>query len=502
MQNFPSESEQNSQIENNTLNSMPAIKNGSSDIKPAIEETSTIQTNLTHELYDIILVGAGPAGLFAAYELIKICKQKGIKKRILLIEKGKSIEHRPKSEVMCGVGGAGTFSDGKLHFTPVLSHEKIFHLYEPHECQEYLDYVDKIFTEFGVNAPYYPKNMDEVNYYVNECKKNSIQLFVRKTRHVGSDVLPSIIKNFQDYLTSEDIELRCETEVTDIIVEDNSCKGVIINGTGEKIYAKKVMLAPGRYNARWLQKVCSKYNISFSYEKVEVGVRVEFPSIIMKKYADAMYEAIFRVHTKTFDDPIRTFCPCPRGKVATEEYDGFICVNGHSDSDHASENSNFAFVTEIELTEPVENTTLYGKSIALLSTTIGGGKPILQRLVDLKQGRRSTWARLKKSFITPSLMDVVPGDISMALPYRVVQNIKEGIAKLDKALPGLDGDNTLLYAPEIKFRSSKVNTNKYFESLDVKNLFMTGDGAGVAGNIVGAAATGIIAAKGMMNGDD
>ena len=184
--------------------------------------------------------------------------------------------------------------------------------------------------------------------------------------------------------------------------------------------------------------------------------------------------------------------------VAIEDYEGFVCVNGHSNSDHNSENSNFAFVTEIQLTKPVENTTKYAKSIAKLANTIGGGKPILQRLADLRAGRRSTWDRIKKSYVQPSLKDVVPGDISMAFPHRVVTNIIEGLRMLDKVLPGLNSGNTLLYAPEIKLRSSKIKTSKHLET-KIKGLYVAGDAAGVSGNIVGAAATGIIAATGILN---
>ncbi|MFC1741025.1 NAD(P)/FAD-dependent oxidoreductase [Nanoarchaeota archaeon] len=448
--------------------------------------------------YDVAIVGAGPAGLFAAYELVQHnMKSTGRKISVLLIDKGKAIETRKKSEVMCGVGGAGTFSDGKLHFTPVLSHEKMLHLFSVSEYQTFIDYVDEVLTEFGVDAPYYPKSDSGAQDLVDECKKHGIQLFIRKARHVGSDNLPGIIKDFQDFIVKNDVELMTETEVGDVLIEDGRCVGVVLSD-GRRVKADFTLLAPGRVNARWMQELCKEHGIDFAYEKVEVGVRVEFPSVIMKKHADMMYETIFRLYTPTFDDPIRTFCPCPNGMVAVEEYDGFVCVNGHSNSDHKSENSNFAFVTEINLTEPVENTTLYGKSIALLATTIGGGKPIVQRLTDLKAGRRSTKARFEKSFMERTLMEAVPGDISMALPHRVVTNIIEGLEKLDKVMPGINSDNTFLYAPEIKLRGSKIETSKYLETAAVENLFVAGDGAGVAGNIVGAAATGVIAVKGIL----
>jgi len=918
-------------------------------------------------MYDVIIVGGGPAGLFAAYELATKTN-----KTVLLIEKGKSIETRTPKEVMCGIGGAGTFSDGKLHFTPCLSHEKMLHLYSVKEYQEYVDYVDKLFSEFGVVAEYYPKDNEVVQGLVDRCTKNSIHLFVRKIRHVGSDKLPRVIENFEKYLLEKKIEIRTETVVDDIIVEENVCTGVIIGN--ERINARNVILAPGRFNARWMQDIAKKYGLSYEYEKVEVGVRVEFPEGIMREYSEAMYEAIFLMRTPSYDDVVRSFCldgntevfvilngelkllkikdlyknlrkdslknvfvpsfdlksknnkigvvqginkkkfngemlsiltergrritltedhivfnekckeikagslkigdyiaiprkidlfsslnvfklnlldeikknvpqkyinkvyvrgvlgyieriakennllfseivkiaqtykyafngkarnkikfdslqyllnrfppknleiqnwtlscmgsnkempvlldissnlarllgyfvaegnynvcngsynlvlsvskqdilkdmvlcmksidsskstknkernqyifgslliyllfyyvlkiksgapnknipdmffnfnkclqkeflsglfsgdgsvdlvnqeiflgttskelanqlsyillnkgidftlkeektnpptthhardfvpkdfyrvrvrgylnmkklfkefqfkdnrrkniqkkiinmkisnssgnitkfdnkkdliflkikdikrqkkkmdvydltmkqnpnfvaghggilvhncPCPKGLVAIEDYDGFVCVNGHSNSDHKSDNSNFAFVTEIKLTEPVENTTLYAKSIAQLANTIGGGKPIVQRLADLRSGKRSTWERINKSYVTPSLKDVVPGDISMAFPHRVVTNIIEGLRMLDKVMPGIYSGNTLLYAPEIKLRSSKIKTNKHLET-EIKGLFVAGDGAGVAGNIVGAAATGVIAARGIV----
>ncbi len=252
----------------------------------------------------------------------------------------------------------------------------------------------------------------------------------------------------------------------------------------------------GGETAAWLQKIGKKYGIKYQYDMVEIGVRVEFPRSVMKRYAEALYEVVLKVRTKTFDDVMRTFCSCPNGLVAVETYPEYICVNGHSLSDHLSLNSNFAFVCEVHLTEPVENSIDYAESIAKLATTIGGGKPILQRLKDLQRGRRSTWSRLKKSMVRPSLKDVTPGDISMALPHRIVVNILEGLEKLDTVMPGINSGSTLLYAPEVKLRSSKVALTPAMETT-LKNVYAAGDAAGVSGSITGAAATGIMAARGM-----
>lgn len=440
--------------------------------------------------YDVVIVGAGPAGLFAAYELVnsdlKIC----------LIDMGKPVKLRTKKDAVSGVGGAGTFSDGKLHFSPVLSHEKILHLYSIHEYNKYLNKVNEIFSEFGVNAETYPKDDDAVYDLVNEAKLQGVQLFVRKIKHVGSDKLPKVVMNFEKFLTDKGVEIITNTKVQDVLVNDKKCKGVKLNG--RDIKAQYVILAPGRVGASWLQKLAEKHGIKYEFDKIEIGVRIEFPAIIMKRHADLMYESIFMVNTPTFDDPVRTFCPCPNGMVSIEEYEDFVCVNGHSNSNSQTENSNFALVTEITLTEPLENTTEYGKSLGRLGTTIGGGKPIIQRLSDLKKGRRSTWDRIRKSFVEPTLTDVTPGDIAMVLPHRIVTNLLEGLEKLEKVLPGINSGDNLLYAPEIKFRASKIRTNKNLET-DVKNLFVAGDGAGVAGNIVGAAATGLMAAEGILN---
>jgi uncharacterized protein len=441
--------------------------------------------------YDVIIVGAGPAGMFATYELIN----KHPKYKIALIDMGDKVENRSPKDVMSGIGGAGTFSDGKLHLTAVLSHEKAFHLEKRNKYQKILDHVDEIFTEFGVDTPSYPKESEEAEKLVEEAIKNDIELVERKIKHVGTDKLKNVVLNFEKYLEEKGVEIIDNTEVVDIIVEKDKAKGVITK-KGKKILGEKILIAPGRVRARWLQDLAKKLDIDYVYDKVEVGVRVEFPSHIMRRQAETLYEMIYRVRSNTYHDIVRTFCVCPNGLVTTEQYGNYICVNGHSNSDHLSKNSNFALLCEVNLTKPVENSIAYAKSIAEVASTIGGGKPILQSLEDLRCGRRSTWSRLEKSFVDPSLTDVTPGDIAMALPFRIVQNIKEALFTLDKVMPGLNSGSTLLYAPEVKFRSSKISTKKNLET-KIKGLYVAGDGAGLSGSISGAAVTGILFAKGV-----
>lgn len=438
--------------------------------------------------YDVIVVGAGPAGLFACYSLL----QKRKKLKIALVDRGKRLGKRKRTEVMCGVGGAGTFSDGKLTLTANLSHEKAFHVLSKSKYQKVLDYVDSVLTEFGVDSEYYPKENEDLKKLIVEAERNDVELVLRKARHVGTDKLKNVIHNFQDYLLENGVELHDKTEVKDLIVQKGKIQGVKTSKGDMK--AEKVILAPGRYNARWLQEICDKYGVKYVYDKVEVGVRVEFPASIMDLQAKTLYELVYKVRTKTYHDIVRTFCSCPNGMVSTEEYDGYVCVNGHSDSDHQSPNSNFAFVCEVNLTEPVENSIAYAKSIAEVASTIGGGKPILQTLEDLHSGRRSTPSRLEKSFVQPSLKKYTAGDISMALPYRVITNITEGLEILDKVMPGINSGSTLLYAPEVKFRSSKIKTNKSLQT-SIKGLHVAGDAAGLSGSITGAAVTGVIAGR-------
>ena len=444
--------------------------------------------------FDLVIVGAGPAGIFACFEIL----DRDPTINIALIDMGPRLGKRKANEVMSGFGGAGSYSDGKLHYTPKLSHERALHLVSEREYVEILNSIEARFKKYGVDSDYYPRNAEEVKEMVEEAEKHDIELIVRRAQHVGTDSLRKVIKKFQDYFLENGVDLLDGTKIEDILIEEGQCVGVI-DVKGDTYRANEVLLAPGRICAKWLQELVDRHGVGQEYGMVEVGVRAEFPESIMKRYAEALYEIVLKVRTRTFDDIIRTFCTCPNGYVTVEDYRGYVCVNGHSDSAHESENSNFAFVCEVNLTEPVENSIAYAESIAMLASTIGGGKPILQRLADLRKGRRSTWSRLKKSLVVPSLTDVTPGDISMALPHRIVTNILEGFEKLDEIMPGINSGSTLLYAPEVKFRSSRIKTDRDLQT-SVPNFYVAGDAAGVSGSITGAAATGIIAARGMLSG--
>lgn len=458
-----------------------------------IEEITGVKV-MKYKKYNYIIVGAGPAGLFTAIGLVK---RKKSKMKVLLVEQGSPIEERQRHETMRGVGGAGTFSDGKLHFTPVLSHVKLLDIFSLEEYQKEIDRVDRWFTKFGAEGEYTPKDLTKAKKLVEDCQKEGVYLYLRRCKHIGSDKLPKVTQNMVDFLKDKGVEFLCKTEVKEILVAKKMVVGLKTkNGL---LKADKYIVCPGRIGAKWLQDQARKIGLDYSYQKVEVGVRVEFPVGIMKQHSEIMHENIYVIQTPTYDDVVRTFCPCPGGRVAIENYSDFLSVNGHSNADRGcrSENSNFDLTTEVKLTDPVENTMDYAISVARLATTLGGGKPLIQRLADLRHGRRSTWNRINKSYVKPTLTTVTPGDISMALPHRTVSNILEGLERLDRVLPGINAGANLIYAPEIKLRGNRIKINKKMQT-QIKNLFMAGDGPGTSGNIVGAAASGLLAAKGAM----
>ena len=296
------------------------------------------------------------------------------------------------------------------------------------------------------------------------------------------------------------VDLYDRADVTDIkTISENEHEVTYVTGKKETILtAKNVIVAPGRTGAKWIQELADKYNIPYLSQSIEIGVRVEVRKEIMQEITDVIYDPTIFIKTDTYGDEIRTFCTNPGGFVAKENYYGFICVNGHALKEVKSNNTNFAFISKVNLTEPVTNTRLYGESIARIANVLGDGKPIIQSLKDLKNGRRSEWHRLNKGFIEPTLKDCVAGDLALVLPHRIIDNILEGLATLDKIIPGVANDDTLLYGPEIKFFSNEIQTDNNFK-LENDNIYFVGDGAGKAGNIVTAAATGLVAARDILN---
>ena len=456
-------------------------------------------------MYDVIIIGAGPAGLFTAYEL----SEKNKKLKILLLEKGKFAKNRictmnkTKKEckncnpcqIMSGYGGAGTFSDGKLNFIPKLGKSDLFKYMSESEANKLIDDTEKIFNKFDMDSKTYPTNMKEAETIKKQIAIQGAKLLIIKQKHLGSDKLPVYIQNFTDYLQKNNVEIKENTNVIDINTKKNINIITYIEKNKEiKVKAKYAVIAPGRTGAKWIQEIADKYNIEYTSRSIEIGVRVETRKEILENITNIIYDPTIFIKTKTYGDEIRTFCTNPEGFVAKENYYGYICVNGHALKDIKSNNSNFAFINKINLTDPVTNTREYGESIAKIANVLGNGKPIIQALKDLKRGRRSTWDRINKGFIEPTLKDCVAGDLSLVLPHRIITNIIEGLETLDKIIPGINNDETLLYGPEIKFFSNEITTNNKFK-LENKNIYFIGDGAGKAGNIVIAAANGLVAAR-------
>ena len=450
--------------------------------------------------YDVIIVGGGPAGLFAAYYL---CEHTNL--NILLLEKG----HRPLKRkcpnhnqqkcakcdpcnILAGIGGAGLYSDGKLNFIPKLGKTDLTQFMPMSAAQKLIDETEQIFNTFHMDGPVYPTNMEEAREIRKDAKRFGMDLLLIRQKHMGSDRLPEYISGMADYIESRGVTIKTEQNVKDIITDDGQVTGVQTEKT--VFHAPNVILAPGRVGANWVAQVAERQGIELSQRGIEVGVRVEVHNDIMDDLCNIIYDPTFFIQTSTYDDQTRTFCTNQGGFISLENYKDFVCVNGHAYADKKSENTNFAFLSKVVLTEPVTDNQAYGESIGKLAAIIGGGKPILQRFGDLKRGRRSTWNRVNKGYIEPTMTNVVCGDIAMALPERILSNLTEGLESLNLVVPGVSNDETLLYAPEIKFFATQVETDNHLET-KIKGMFVAGDGPGVAGNIVSAAATGLIPAK-------
>jgi uncharacterized FAD-dependent dehydrogenase len=466
-------------------------------------QVSTYVSKTSTDDFDVIIVGAGPAGLFAAHYLSEHSDL-----RILLIEKGKAPQRRrcPITEnatcqrckpcnILSGVGGAGLFSDGKLNFIHKLGKSDLSQFMSVEQAQALIAETEQIFNHFGMDGPVYPTDMVAAQAIGRTAKRHGIDLLIIRQKHLGSDRLPEYIGAMADAIRGRGVIMHTSEEARDITVAEGRVTGVITN---RRTYtAPKIILAPGRAGADWMGNLAHQRGLGLIQRGIEVGVRVEVHNDILQDLCNIIYDPTFFIQTSKYDDQTRTFCTNQGGYVTMENYSRFVCVNGHAYRHQKSTNTNFAFLSKVVLTEPVTDNQAYGEAIGQLATLIGGGKPILQRFGDLKRGRRSTWHRVRKGYIVPTLADVVCGDIAMALPERILTNLIEGMEKLNRVVPGVANDETLLYAPEIKFFATQVETDNHLETA-VNGMYVAGDGPGVAGNIVSAAATGLIPAKAIL----
>jgi uncharacterized FAD-dependent dehydrogenase len=449
--------------------------------------------------FDVIIVGGGPAGLFAAawlgdntdLAILVIEKGKPALKRECPIGKQGCIHCKP-CNILSGIGGAGLFSDGKLNFIHKLGKTDLTQFMPESEAVALIEETEAMFNHFGMDGPVYPTDMVQAKKIRAQARKTGIDLLIIRQKHLGSDNLPRHIAAMTEHVKGRGVAFHTGEEVKSVLTKDGAVTGVV-TAKGE-YRAPAVILAPGRVGAEWVGEQARQLGLGLSQRGIEVGVRVEVPREVMQELCEVIYDPTFFIRTSKYDDQTRTFCTNDGGFVALENYQDFVCVNGHAYMDTKSRNTNFAFLSKVVLNDPVTDNQAYGEHIGRLASLIGDGKPILQRFGDLKRGRRSTWQRIKNSSIEPTLKNVVCGDIAMALPERILTNIVEGLEKLGQVVPGVANDETLLYAPEIKFFATQIETTQHLETA-VTGLFVAGDGPGVAGNIVSAAATGLIPTK-------
>ena len=463
--------------------------------------------------YDIIIIGAGPAGIFTALEFIK----KDRDASILILDKGKEIKKRVcparttnkcvgcnPCAITSGWSGAGAFSDGKLSLSPEVGGNITEYMTEE-KAQSLINYADNIYKKFGAQKNIYglnDKKIDEIKY---EASRHNIRLIPCPVRHLGTEKAFDILGGMYDYLMKNgNITFLELTEVLDIIVEDEIAKGITIKQKGKEqasILGKYIVVAPGRGGAQWLSDQTQKLSIETLNNAVDIGLRVEVPNSIMDHLTKDLYEAKLVYYSDTFDNKVRTFCMNPGGVVSQENYEGDIAlVNGHSYADEQlkTENTNFALLVSTKFTEPFTEPIKYGRYIANLANMLTGGGIMVQRLGDLLHGRRTDKDRLNKSSTIPTMKYAVPGDLSYVLPKRYLTSIIEALQAFDKIAPGLYSKNTLLYGVECKFYSSKVKVGENFET-KIKNLYAIGDGAGITRGLMQASITGIVVARDLLH---
>ena len=448
--------------------------------------------------YDVLIIGAGPGGIFTAYELAEA--DKGL--RIGVFELGRPLAQRkcpidgkkvkacvkcPVCSIMSGFGGAGAFSDGKYNITNQFGGT----LYEHIGKQEAIDlmrYVDKINLSHGGEGT---KLYSTANTGIKRmCLENGLHLLDAQVRHLGTDINYVVLENIYNELR-EKVDFHFNTPVTGV---KKTPDGYTVTAGGEEYTCRKCVISVGRSGSKWMESVCEELGISTSSNRVDIGVRVELPAEIFAPLTDELYESKIVYRTQKFEDLVRTFCMNPKGVVVNENTNGIVTVNGHSYEDPAmhTENTNFALLVSKHFTAPFKDSNGYGESIARLSNMLGGGV-IVQRFGDLVRGRRSTETRIRESFITPTLA-ATPGDLSLVIPKRILDGIIEMIYALDKIAPGTANDDTLLYGVEVKFYNMEVQLDRNLETSS-RGLYVIGDGSGVTHSLSHASASGVYVAR-------
>ncbi len=453
---------------------------------------------------DLIIIGAGPAGIFTALELIK----KENKSKILLVEKGHAIQKRacPKSKtkkcinckpcnITTGFSGAGAFSDGKLSLRYEVGGD-LPELIGEGNAQELIDYTDKIYLEFGADTKVEgAKQTDEVK----EIRKRAIQAGLKLVdcpiRHMGTEKAQEIYLAIQNYLIENGVEILFDTECTDLIIEGEVCKGAVIrgkNGVEQEVFAKDIAVATGRRGADWLEKICAAHGIAHGPGTVDIGVRVEVRNEVMEKVNNVLYESKLIGYPKPFKDKVRTFCQNPGGFVSQENYDNDLAVvNGHSYKNLKSDNTNLAILCSHNFTEPFNMPIAYAQKVGELTNMLADGKILVQRFGDILDGKRTWQEELSRSNLRPTLEDATAGDITAAMPYRAMMNIINFMKAADTVVPGFASIETLLYSPELKFYSNRVKMDKELTT-NISGLYCLGDSSGWTRGLMMASVMGVI----------